>query len=43
MIFDRFNAFGLDYSKPVSAILIVISLIIFVILRVIAKRGVQDC
>ncbi len=43
LIFDRFNAFGLDYSKPVSAILIVISLIIFVILRVIAKRGVQDC
>ena len=43
LIFDRFNSFGLDYSKPVSAILIVISLIIFIALRVIAKRGVQDC
>ena len=40
LIFDRFNTFGLEYSKPISAILITISLIIFIILRVIAQRGV---
>ncbi|MBM7853937.1 molybdate/tungstate transport system permease protein [Desulfohalotomaculum tongense] len=40
LIFDRFNAFGLEYSKPVSTILILISLIIFVLLRIIARRGV---
>jgi len=42
LIFDRFNAFGLEYSKPVSVILIVISLIIFIVLRIIATRGVLD-
>lgn len=40
LIFDRFNAFGLQYSKPVSTILIIISLIIFIVLRMIARRGV---
>lgn len=39
LIFDRFNAFGLQYSKPVSTILIIISLIIFIVLRIIARRG----
>ncbi|AGL00399.1 ABC transporter permease [Desulfoscipio gibsoniae] len=42
LIFDRFNSFGLEYSKPVSAILIAISLAIFIVLRVIAQRGVRD-
>ncbi|MCF8010086.1 MAG: ABC transporter permease [Clostridiales bacterium] len=41
LIFDRFNAFGLEYSKPVSAILIIISLIIFIMLRLLTKRGVK--
>ncbi len=42
LIFDRFNAFGLEYSKPVSAILITVSLIIFIILRLVAQRGVRN-
>lgn len=38
MIFERFNNFGLSYAVPVTAILILISLIIFVILRMVADR-----
>ncbi|KJS15313.1 MAG: molybdenum ABC transporter permease [Peptococcaceae bacterium BRH_c4b] len=42
LIFERFNSFGLDYSKPVSAILIIISLIVFIVLRMLAGRGVNS-
>jgi len=38
LIFDRFNSFGLDYARPVAAIFIVITLLIFVILRIYQKR-----
>jgi len=38
LIFDRFNSFGLDYARPVAAIFIVITLIIFIILRIYQKR-----
>ena len=40
LIFDRFNSFGLQYSQPVSTILIILTLILFVCLRIISKRGV---
>ena len=42
LIFERFNSFGLEYSKPVAAILIFISLITFVLLRILADRGVAN-
>lgn len=42
LIFERFNSFGLEYSKPVAAILIFISLITFVLLRILAGRGVAN-
>ena len=38
LIFDRFNSFGLDYARPVAAIFIVVTVIIFLIMRVHQKR-----
>lgn len=38
LIFDRFNSFGLDYARPVAAIFIAVTLIIFIFLRIYQKR-----
>ncbi len=38
MIFDRFNSFGLDYARPVAALFVTITLIVFMILRLYSKR-----
>ena len=37
-IFERFEAYGLDYARPVAVILIVICLMIFFILRVLIRK-----
>ena len=38
LVTDRFN-FGLNYARPVAAVGIIISLIIFIVLRLIVLRG----
>lgn len=38
LVTDRFN-FGLNYARPVAAVGIIISLIIFIVLRLIVSRG----
>ncbi len=38
MIYDRFASFGLDASRPVALLFIIIALIVFVIIRLIARR-----
>ena len=35
MIYDRFNSFGLDYALPVTALMILISILIFIVIRII--------
>jgi molybdate/tungstate transport system permease protein len=37
MIYERFTAYGLQYSQPVAVWLIAVSLLLFVLLRLIAK------
>jgi molybdate/tungstate transport system permease protein len=39
LVFERFEAFGLDYARPVAAILIIVSVLIFVVLRLLISRG----
>jgi molybdate/tungstate transport system permease protein len=40
LLYERFESFGLTYARPVAAIIIVICLLTFVVLRLIAqKRG----
>ncbi len=38
LIYERFGAFGLKYARPVSVLFILISLMVFILLRVLAKR-----
>ena len=39
LVADRFASFGLDYARPVAALIILTSLIAFIVLRTIAYRG----
>ena len=38
MIYERFTAYGLKYSQPVAVWLILVSLVMFIILRIISVR-----
>ncbi|MCF8345076.1 MAG: hypothetical protein K9H13_10625, partial [Bacteroidales bacterium] len=38
MIYERFGSFGLDYARPVAIIFILVSLLFFIVLRMISKR-----
>jgi molybdate/tungstate transport system permease protein len=41
LIYERFETYGLNYSRPVAVLLILISLIIFVVLRTLVQRGAK--
>jgi molybdate/tungstate transport system permease protein len=41
LIYQRFETLGLSYSQPIAALLIVICIIAFIILRWLAYRGVR--
>jgi molybdate/tungstate transport system permease protein len=38
LLYERFESFGLTYARPVAAIIIVICLVAFVVLRLIAQK-----
>jgi len=38
MIYDRFTAFGLKYAQPAAIIFLVVSLIVFILLRFISRK-----
>jgi molybdate/tungstate transport system permease protein len=38
LIYERFQNFGLKYALPVTVLLVAISLLLFVILRIIGDR-----
>jgi molybdate/tungstate transport system permease protein len=39
LVFERFEAFGLEYARPIASLLIIITIIIFVVLRLLIDRG----
>ena len=39
LVWERFESYGLDYSRPVAVLLILVCLIVFIILRAVAYRG----
>ena len=39
LIYDRFTAFGLKYSKPVAALFIIVCLLIFILFRLISGKS----
>ncbi|MDZ7743870.1 MAG: ABC transporter permease [Bacteroidota bacterium] len=38
MIYERFSSFGLDYARPVAILFIAVSLVFFLLLRLISKK-----
>jgi len=38
MIFERFNSYGLSYTRPVTVLFIIICLLIFILMNVISKK-----
>lgn len=42
LIYERFESYGLTYARPVAAIVILISLLIFVAIRLAAKPARED-
>ncbi len=41
MIYERFTAYGLKYSQPVAVWLIILSLLLFIVLRLMSRSAVQ--
>ncbi len=41
MIFDRFNSFGLNYARPVAVIFIVVTLVVFALLRFYNRKKIE--
>lgn len=39
LIFERFTSFGLKYSAPVAALMVITSLVIFIVLRLINRKA----
>jgi len=39
LIFERFETYGLEYSRPVAVLLILLCLIVFIVLRTLVYRG----
>ncbi|MDY6853128.1 MAG: hypothetical protein SWO11_00250 [Thermodesulfobacteriota bacterium] len=39
IIYERFTAYGLEYSQPVAAWLISVSFILFILLRIFSTQG----
>jgi molybdate/tungstate transport system permease protein len=42
LIWDRFNAFGLKYARPIAAVFLLVCLVFFVVLRVLANKTADD-
>jgi molybdate/tungstate transport system permease protein len=39
LVYERFETYGLNYSRPVAVVLILIAIIVFVVLRLVLYRG----
>ena len=39
LVFERFETYGLEYSRPVAVLLILLCLIVFIVLRTLVYRG----
>jgi molybdate/tungstate transport system permease protein len=39
LVYERFETYGLNYARPIAVLLILVSVLVFVVLRTIAYRG----
>ena len=42
LIFDRFNSFGLGYARPVAVLFVIISVLVFIGLRLMGRTGKKN-
>lgn len=42
LIYERFGAFGLKYSRPIAAVFVLVCLLFFVLLRILANKKQDD-
>jgi len=42
LVYERFETYGLDYARPVAVILIIVSILVFIVLRTLAYRGEKE-
>jgi molybdate/tungstate transport system permease protein len=39
LVYERFETYGLDYARPIAVLLILVSILVFIVLRTLAYRG----
>ncbi len=39
LVYEKFETYGLDYARPIAVLLILVSMLVFIVLRTIAYRG----
>lgn len=39
LVYERFETYGLDYARPIAVLLIIVSVVVFILLRTLAYRG----
>jgi molybdate/tungstate transport system permease protein len=39
LVYERFETYGLNYARPIAVLLILVSVIVFIVLRTLAYRG----
>jgi molybdate/tungstate transport system permease protein len=39
LVYERFETYGLNYARPIAVLLILVSVLVFVVLRTVAYRG----
>lgn len=39
LVYERFETYGLNYARPIAVLLILVSVLVFIVLRTIAYRG----
>jgi len=39
LVYERFETYGLDYARPIAVLLILVSVLVFIVLRTLAYRG----
>jgi molybdate/tungstate transport system permease protein len=39
LVYERFETYGLDYARPIAVLLILVSVLVFIVLRTIAYKG----
>jgi molybdate/tungstate transport system permease protein len=39
LVYERFETYGLDYARPIAVLLILVSILVFIVLRTLAQGG----